>query len=184
MTVIIEASIDHSDVMVKLSKLAAKGTNLRPVMKAFGDHLIKETVTRFEQESDPEGKSWEVLSDFTLASKKNTQILSESTDLRNSFSRKAAKYSVKMGSDRLYAAVHQFGLKKELKIKSHAVKAQTRKAKGRNKRGIQSGVAFHKAHTRKAHARKVNIPARPFLGFTDHDRVELAETVKEYLLQE
>lgn len=174
MAVSIQVTLDDKDVMAKLAGIAARGKNIRPVMLAFGDHLVKETVTRFEQEKDPEGKPWEPLSDFTLKFKKNTKILTESTDLRNSFFRDADATSVRAGTDKKYAALHQLGLKKTLKIKSHR-----RKAKGRDKKGVTSGVAFVKAHTRD-----VDTIPRAFLGFTDHDQVVLPEIVKEYLLQE
>lgn len=171
MTANIQVTLDDTEVMAKLAEVAARGKNLAPVMGAFGDYLVKETVARFEQEKDPEGNPWAELSDFTLKFKKNTQILTESTDLRNSFSRKANATSVRMGTDRKYAALHQFGLKKTLKIKSHRRKVATR-----GKKGISSGVAFVKAHDRK-----IDIDARPFLGFTDQDRRELIEIVKEHL---
>ncbi|MCF6246917.1 MAG: phage virion morphogenesis protein [Desulfobacula sp.] len=171
MTASIQVTLDDSDVMAKLADVAARGKNLAPVMAAFGDYLVKETVTRFEQEKDPDGKPWKELSAFTLKFKKGNQILTDSTDLRNSFSRKANATSVRMGTDRPYAALHQFGLKKTLKIKSHR-----RKVKSRSKKGVSSGVAFVKAHTRD-----VDTVARPFLGFTPGDRVELGEIVKEHL---
>ena len=172
MAVLIESRLDDSQVMRKLRRLADRGKDLTPVMAAFGDHLIQETVGRFETERDPEGQPWEPLAAVTLAMKKNDSILSESTDLRNSFSRKAGKRSVKMGTDRPYAAVHQWGLKRTLKIKSHR-----RRVKSRDRGGKASGVGFVRAHDRK-----VDTQARSFLGFTDHDENVLAETVKEYLL--
>ena len=141
-------------------------------MAAFGDHLIKETRGRFESQKDPDGKAWAPLAASTLAMKKNNSILTESTDLRNSFSRLARKASVKMGSDRPYAAVHQLGLKDTLKIKAHR-----RRVKSRDIKGKASGVAFVGAHERK-----VDIKAREFLGFADHDRNVLADTMKEFLL--
>jgi len=171
MTASIQVTLDDNDVMSKLGRLAARGKSLAPVMRAFGDYLVKETRTRFEQEKDPEGHRWEKLSDYTLKFKKGSQILTESTDLRNSFARRAGATSVRVGTDREYAALHQFGLKKTLKIKSHR-----RKVKSRSKKGISSGVAFVKAHKRK-----VDTVARPFLGFTPQDRQELIETIKDHL---
>lgn len=164
MTAQIQVTLDDKDVMAHLAKVAARGKSLAPVMAAFGDYLILVTRGRFEREQDPENKPWKPLSDFTLLYKKNDQILTESTDLRNSFHRVADATSVRMGTDRPYAAAHQFGLKKALNIRSH-------------QRKTKAGTTTVKAHTRA-----VNFPARPFLGFTDQDRVELIETIKDHLL--
>lgn len=172
MTVFVESRIDDADVMALLGRLAAKGENLRPVMAAFGDYLIKETVDRFDAQRDPDGVPWAPLSPFTLATKKNDRILTESADLRHSFSRKAGKVSMRMGTDRPYAAAHQWGLKQALAIGSHR-----RRVKSRDQEGVASGVAFVKAHVRH-----VDMPERAFLGYTDADKAELTEITKEYLL--
>jgi phage virion morphogenesis protein len=172
MTAFFEHSIDESEVVARLVRIGSRGKDLTPVTKSFGDYLIRETVTRFEQERDPDGAAWEPLSPLTLAFKKNTGILTETTDLRNSFSRKANRMSVKVGSDRPYAAVHQFGLKRALNISAHR-----RKVKSRSRKGVQSGVAFVRAHERK-----VSIPARPFLGFTAQDEKELAALLNDHLM--
>lgn len=166
MTAQIEVTLDDKDVMAKLSEVAARGRNLQPVLAAFGDYLILVTKDRFQTEQDPEGKPWKPLSAFTLMFKKGSGILTESTDLRTSFSRSADDTSVRMGTDRPYAAMHQFGLKKTLNIKTHQRKTST-------------GSVSVKAHTRK-----VDMPARPFLGFTDQDRSELIETIKDHLLKD
>lgn len=171
MTAFVEVKVDDTDVMDRLRRIAAKGRDVAPVLEAFGDYLVKETVDRFDTRQDPYGVPWKPISWLTWRYKKNKRILVESTDLRNSFSRKVEGFSLKVGTNRPYAAVHQFGLKDTLQIKAHR-----RRVKGRSKRGVQSGVAFVKAHDRK-----VNIQARPFLGFTPGDRQELAQTIKEYM---
>lgn len=166
MTASIQVTLDDRDVMAKLAEVAARGKNLEPALAGFGDYLVLVTRDRFETEQDPDGKPWKPLSVFTLMLKKGSGILTESTDLRNSFHRQADSISVRMGTDRPYAALHQFGLKKTLNIRSHTRKGKT-------------GTAVVKAHTRK-----VDMPARPFLGFTDQDRVELIETIKDHLLRD
>lgn len=166
MTAQIQVTLDDKDVMAKLSEVAARGKNLQPALAGFGDYLILVTKDRFQTEQDPEGKPWKPLSEFTLLQKNRWEILTESTDLKTSFRRAADDTSVRMGTDNEYAALHQFGLKKTLNIKSHQRKTKT-------------GTATVKAHTRK-----VDMPARPFLGFTDQDRSELIETIKEHLLRD
>jgi phage virion morphogenesis protein len=172
MTAFVQVKIDDRDVMHRLYEVAARGHNLTPVMKAFGDYLVKETVDRFEKEQEPSGKAWRPLSPETLKYKKNDLILTEKSFLRNSIHRQAGPLHVRVGSNRAYAAAHQFGIKEKLNIRSHR-----RKVKTRNKRGIQAGVTFVKAHDRD-----VNLPPRPFLGFRAYrDRKELINTLKDYL---
>lgn len=172
MTAFVQVRIDDDQVMKRLDDIAKGCRDLRPVLSAFGDYLVKETVTRFDREQDPDGRAWQPLSATTLALKKNKTILTESTDLRNSFHRQVGRAGLKVGTDRPYAAAHQFGLKQAMNIRPHR-----RRVASRSKSGVQSGVAFVKAHTRQ-----VNLPARPFLGFTAQDRQELIETIKDYLL--
>ncbi len=172
MSAFVQVKVDDRDVMHRLYEIAALGHDLTPVMKSFGEYMVKETVTRFENEHEPSGRAWRRLSPVTMKYKKNDSILTERTYLRNSVHHKAGPLSLRVGTNRVYAAAHQFGLKKSLNIRPHR-----RKVKGRNKRGVQAGVTFVKAHTRK-----VNLPARPFLGFRAYrDRRELIETLKDYL---
>ncbi len=127
---------------------------------------------KIRKEQDPSGKAWQPLSPVTLKYKKNDRILTEKAFLRNSIHRQAGPLHVRVGSNRAYAAAHQFGIKEKLNIRSHR-----RKVKTRNKRGVQAGVTFVKAHERS-----VNLPAREFLGFRAYrDRRELINTLKDHL---
>ena len=167
MTAHIEVTLDDTEVMQMMGMVLARGKSLQPALAAFGDYLIKVTKDRFETEQDPEGKPWPELSEYYETNiKKGSGILTESTDLRASFHWVADATSLRMGTDRPYAAAQQLGLKKELNIKSHQRKTRT------------------STTTVKAHTRKVDMPARRFLGFTDQDRVELRETIKDHFLKD
>ncbi len=133
---IFSVSIDDSEVRAALQRAMTATGNLRPVMKAIGERLLRSTEDRFATETAPDGSAWKPLKDRTQSGRK---ILTKSHQLRGSFYRRATATSVAVGTGKIYGATHQFG------------------------RGA--------------------IPARPFLGITADDRVEIMDLLAEHLDQ-
>lgn len=50
----------------------------RPALLEIGEHLQGSVEERFRTETDPQGRPWEPLTDFTKANKRGNQILTES----------------------------------------------------------------------------------------------------------
>lgn len=152
--------IDDSEVRAALQRTMAATGDLRPVMKAIGERLLRSTEERFETETAPDGTAWTPLKASSIAAgyKKpkrtpvkghmtaaftrylaNRKILTLSGQLRGSiFSRPAADH-VAVGTGKVYGATQQLG------------------------RGV--------------------IPARPFLGVTTADRQEILDLLAEHLEQ-
>ncbi|MBF0589712.1 MAG: phage virion morphogenesis protein [Magnetococcales bacterium] len=82
--------------------------------KSIGDYLTNSTRDRFRQEESPEGVAWQELSPTTLLGKRkdDKRILKEkgiSGGLMGRISRQASREGVRVGSNVVYAAIHQFG---------------------------------------------------------------------------
>jgi len=105
----IKVKFDEREVTDFLGRLQARGENLAPVFKDFGEYMVRETEERFEGEHDPEGKPWTALSELTLAKKKGSKILTEGVLLRPSIHAEPASDHVAIGTDKVYGAIHQLG---------------------------------------------------------------------------
>lgn len=125
---VIEVKIDDREVRDLLSRIAAKTGNLTPAMKTIGEIVLRSVKENFRQGGRPE--KWKPLSQRTLHSVaggkkgykksgglragsirrlKDRKILIASKRLMDSISYKEEKDKVTIGTDVVYAALHQFG---------------------------------------------------------------------------
>lgn len=100
---------DNRALLKELSKVGSKLKSLKPVMKDFGEYMLRETEQHFKDEKSPFGKKWKKLSKSTLKYKKGRKILTESTILRGSIVYKASSDGLKVGTVVKYARIHQLG---------------------------------------------------------------------------
>lgn len=107
----ITISVDDKAITNKLHELQSKVINLEPVMEDIGQILMNSTRDRFEQGIDPTGKPWVTLQPWYQKQKKKNQNLTLvlNHDLMNSINPQATSNSVTIGTNRKYAAMHQFG---------------------------------------------------------------------------
>lgn len=114
-----------------LRRLASAAGDLTPVMADLGAGLALSTDERFERETGPDGTRWTPLAQATILrrlggarrafTKKGTlrkptqrtlalmKILQAAGHLRGSIHHEAASDHVDVGSDRVYARIHQDG---------------------------------------------------------------------------
>lgn len=147
-----------------MSRLAAKLDDLSPVMRAIGEILVEQTDTAFETGTSPGGQRW---SPSRRASATSGQTLIDTGRLRNSITRRLTPSSVEVGSNVVYAAIHQLGGR----TGPHVIRPRRKKA-----------LAFGGRVFRSVNHPGSNIPARPFLpdeGSADMD--EITATIRRYL---
>lgn len=128
------------------------------LMKVVGAVLESSTRTRFRTGLDPEGRPWKP---SIRAKLKGGHTLFEHGRLRDSITHDAGADRAEVGSNLIYAAIHQVG---------GVIRA---KGGGYLKFRIP-GVGWRQV-------RQVTIPARPYLGVSERDRVELASQVERYV---
>ncbi len=125
------------DLRARLEQLADKTA----ILKSIGEEMLPRINKRFQDEKDPEGKSWPALAPRTIEARLKKYgnapltILRMRGHLAGAINYQISGATLKIGTGSEvedYAAIHQFG--------------------GEAGRG-----------------RKVKIPARPYLGFNEED---------------
>jgi phage gpG-like protein len=153
--------ITRDEITGALERVSAFLSDMTPAFQDIGEILIDSTIQRFAQGVSPDGARWAPKSPVTL--KKYGARTSNRIDVRPLFGPSGALSSqifanpgpdsVQWGSPMIYAAPQQFGA--------------AQGAFGRTSRGgpIPWG----------------NIPARPFLGISAEDEVNILDSLAEWL---
>ena len=148
--------VDDKEVRRDFARLQGLMKNTTPIMAAIGTGVVGSTQRRFTSQVAPDGSPWQTLNPFYAAGKKNSRILTESGRLRDSISSSPSRDEVAIGTNVIYAAVHQFGAEIKPKNGTHLI---------------------FSINGRTVGAKSVTIPARPFLGISADDEVMIAEVV-------
>jgi len=159
--VAIEIRLEDAGAGAGLRALRELGANLRPVMDDIGAELESSTLDRFETNIAPDGSAWPQ----SLASK----LTGKPTLVRNAYLRDSVHYrldgdsAVEIGAGGIaadYAAIHQTG--------------GVITAKG-------EALAFTLANGAFVQVQSVTIPARPYLGLSEADRLAIGDIVGDHL---
>ena len=154
----INIRVDDAAVRAALDRLRRFAADPAPALKTAGEALITSTQERIRDEVSPDGARWPALRPDYAEAKRSRGMLIESGGLVGSFTRQVTGSRLVVGTNVHYAAIHQFG--------------GTIRPKG-------SALRF-RIGRRWVFARKVTIPARPFLGISDEDREEIIEIFEEH----
>ena len=135
------------------------------VLAAIGVALVEEVNKRFESGRDVWGTPWQKLLPAYAAIKRGPGILRESRMLQRSITYRVSGSTIQVGSNRIYAAVHQFGA--------------TITAKNAPALAFKLGVAGKRGGIKAAfvHVQTVHIPQRPYLGFGPNDQRAVMEVL-------
>ena len=141
-----------------LDQLAEAMGDLSPLAEIYGTYLESATIGRFDDETAPDGSAW---SKSIRAREEGGKTLSDSGQLRSSITHNAFSDRVEVGSNKIYAGVHQDGATIRPKSADKLAFA------------LPGGLGFVQVD-------EVTIPARPFLGLSQDDEVELAALTEDY----
>jgi phage virion morphogenesis protein len=159
-----------------LRRVARELKDTTPLMRIIGSIIRTSVVRNFELEGRPQ---WAALSPIT-AKRRGAEgpILRRqgaAGGLMGSINIEASDGRVSVGTNKIYAAVHQFGARAgSFGRKRVSVRRHTR----RNRRGGTSEVA---AHSREMAFPWGDIPARPFLMVQPEDMQEITAAAADYL---
>ena len=154
----IEVTVDDAEARAALNRKLAAGSDMTPLMRDIGEHLLNSTRERFVAQKAPDGTPWAPLSETTKRRKRRNigKILTESGVLRGQgLVYRAERLAVAIGSPLIYPGTHQFGAAAGAFGSSGA-------------RPIPWG----------------DIPARPFLGLGDADEGEVSRLVNRWLAEQ
>ncbi|EAU53535.1 phage virion morphogenesis protein [Mariprofundus ferrooxydans] len=108
---IISIEYDDKAITEALERLQKATGDLEPAFIDIGEHLLESTQQHFADQVDPDGNPWAELTDATKARKKKNadKILIGEGDLMGFMRYNADHNGLAFGSDRIYAAMQQFG---------------------------------------------------------------------------
>ena len=105
----IEVETDDAALQASLKRLTATVDDLRPVMDEIGRTLVTSVIGRFERERGPGGAPWKPSARGTRGKRGRGQTLTDTGRLRASITHRASRDAVEVGTNVIYAAIHQFG---------------------------------------------------------------------------
>lgn len=162
----IQVSSNAAEVGRALLDASKRIGNMLPLYQDIGAYMERSTDQRFAQEVDPDGRAWRPLSPNTLASKRNSKILNETGQLRDSLAYEASRREVVIGFADKKARWHQFGTRPYTIVPKNARMLRFM---------TPGGPAF------ASQVRHPGIPARPILGISQADEREILALVGEHV---
>ena len=184
-------TIDAAGATAAFKYMADRAADLTPAMDEIEQMLLTSTDKRFEDEVDPDGKAWTPLAPSTVKAKAKAgheKMLQWSSRLRRSIVGEHDASSVTIGTNVVYAAIHQFGGS----IKHYAQSRQIFRKfvewtgrSGKVHRELQPGfVKKNKANFASWHEHPehdVTIPARAFVGISQGDVASAVEILQRFV---
>jgi phage virion morphogenesis protein len=149
-----EKALEHLDAVLKQTD------DKKGLFDAIGAALVTSTAYRFEEGVGPDGYPWKT--SFRVK-RRGGKTLIDSGRMLNSITHNATAEMVEVGTNVIYAAIHQLG--------------GTIEAKG----GKDAYLTFKLADGTFRRTKSVAIPARPFLGLDDDDNKEIVAIADEWL---
>jgi len=150
-------TMDFSKINSVLGKAVSAINERQEMADTIGGQLVNATTERFDKGITPEGKSWK---ESARAEAEDGQTLADTGRLKNSIVYEASPVAVAVGTGVEYAAIHQFGGTIKPK-RAKALKFMT--------------------PTGWVTAKKVTMPARPYIGINQEDIDEAAETIRLFM---
>lgn len=161
-----------------LQRMKTLGERPRSIWDAVGQYGESSTRARFTSQTGPDGQKWKP---SKRVQKIGGQTLVLKAHLLRSISYKATNAGAEWGSNRVYAAIHQFGGPIEKLAFSSTLRLRTGKGGALLRQKDHAHLAvFAKATHKRAVERRytvgahvINMPARPYLGVNAADGVEI-----------
>lgn len=158
-------TIDDGEIFAGMAAIRGLSADLRPTMDRIGMALESSTIDRFDKGVSPDGVAWPASERVLLAGGKT---LVDRGHLRGSITHNADGSSVEVGSNLVYAAVHQAGFDGPVVVKAHSRAFK-----------MVFGHPYSGVAEVRSHQRKMNMPARPFLGLSVDDRLDVVAIVQD-----
>ena len=127
------------------------------LLDEIGAAMEFSVLERFRLEVGPDNVPW-------TPTRRGVSILKGSPpQLMSSITRRTSRDRVAVGTDKVYAAIHQFG--------------------GTIRPKSGDFLVFRGAGGELVFAREVTIPARPYLGIDQADEREIEETIRDFIAE-
>jgi len=124
----INVKVDDREIGAALDRLQAHTDRMAPAYKNIGEELLQSTRQRFRDQVDPDDRPWQALRASTLAAKAarghSLSILRARGHLADTIRYQADDSGVRVGTNRIYGAIHQMGGT----TSPHVIRPKTKKA--------------------------------------------------------
>lgn len=161
--------LDDRAVHSWLKRLNETGRNPRPALVSIARYGKTSTQMRFRTQTDPDGRRWWP---SNRARKEGGQTLRATSRLRNSIVWAVGLGYAEWGTNVVYAAAHNFGVRKMVTIRAHR----------RNMKGTtRTGRHWAKQVQVHSFARLLFLPRRQFVGFGATDREAIIDILRRYV---
>jgi phage virion morphogenesis protein len=151
----------NDEISRALKALAEQDGGLaKASLKNIGELVVRQTRARFAQQIGPNGEAWKALNPEYAAAKKGPGILRESGQLAASIIWQLDGDNLRIGTNKVYGAIHQFGGK---------IVPRT------------AGALMFRIGGRLVIAKAVTIPARPYLGISASDASAIIEVIEDHV---
>ncbi len=159
----IEIVVDDAQVAAAIGRLHALMADTTPILRQIGIGMVRNAQQRMDRGVDPQGRPWVPLNPAYAATKRGPGILREAGmrgGLQGSLTSQAQHGELRVGSNKPYARIQQDG---GVIVPKNARALVFRLAGG------------------LVHAKRVTIPARPYLGFGEDDRELVLDVVDVFI---
>lgn len=177
----IQIRVTDDQVMATLDRIDRVAQRPGDIMAAIAAHLVMSTQRHFETETGPSGK-WAPLSPRTAAKRigrrrrGSDNILRVSNRLYSSVTGESSETEAAVGTNAIYAAIHQLGGTIQKATRTQDIHLST--AKGR-KRFVRASAKRKRSMTVNVGAHTITIPPRPFLYLDESDFREIEAIAAE-----
>ncbi len=176
-------SVTVDDLQARAGAHRLRQADTRDLVRQLGEYLLRSTKDRFKKENQkaPDGTPWQPLKPRYARRKKynKDRILTLRGFLQRSFRyQPEGDAAAVVGSNHETAAVHQLGA--IIEKLAHSRRQRYRSVAGRT---LFAGKRHKNATERwvTVPAHQVKIPARPMVGISTQDEIELADIVRDWL---
>ena len=104
-----EITLSIEELQGKLERLSKALENKTPLLRRIANTLQNVTEESFDKQASPFGEKWKPNAPKTLQKKRGNKIRIQSRLLSQSFTQKVTGTSAQVGTNKEYAAIHQFG---------------------------------------------------------------------------
>jgi len=172
----VSITINGSDAINKKLRDLGSG-NFAGLYARIGEVVKQQVDQRFDKQVDPSGAPWAPRKELggLSSSGKANRILQKTNRLRLSIQYQAQSDAVLVGTNVVYAPIHQFG-----GVVNVAITPKMRKYFWAKYYENQNPKYKYMALTKKTSFR-IQIPARAFLGINDQDKKEINQVIEDYI---
>jgi phage virion morphogenesis protein len=174
--------IDNRAVLDALHHASALLGDTTPLMRPIAGIMADAVESNFEGEHAPDGTPWPTLKPATINARKAKgywpgRILQQRGELAASIAREFGRDYALVGTNKAYAAIHQFGGDIQIAARSQPLYFRQGKDGSVGRKFVRKSQSnFAQWAERGAHA--IHMPARPFLGLDEGHQAEILALAK------